>query len=211
MSYIGKIGVSRLDPINMYGLDNAILMIKEKYDPTLVKIETGWERGIDGFYRFEISDFFKDNSYIEELVKICYGSAVDIHLLFENEILLKAYPEFEDLKLYAMYSAQKGTAGYYNPDTNGMVISMGNISDKFEEQIGGILLHEMQHLIQEIEGFAKGGCPKILGKDKYHRLAGEVEARNVCNRNFLTKDEKRRKLRTETQDVPDNRQIIRFK
>ena len=88
------------------------------------------------------------------------------------------------------------------------VISMGRPSDKFEYQIEGVLLHEIQHLIQNIEGFAQGGNPKAIGMRRYLRLAGEVEARNICLRHFLTDDERRRTLRTETQDIEDKDQII---
>ena len=125
--------------------------------------------------------------------------------------ILMAYPEFETLTLYVMYSPKAGTAGYYNPETNGMVISMGTPKAEFSYQIEGVLLHEIQHLIQEIEGFSKGGSPKAIGMRRYLRLAGEVEARNICLRHFLTEDERRRTLRTQTQDVPDRKQIIRFK
>lgn len=48
------------------------------------------------------------------------------------------------------------------------------------------------------------------GMRRYLRLAGEVEARNICLRHFLSDDERRRTLRTETQDVPDSKQIVKF-
>ena len=145
---------------------------------------------------------------IEDYVKPRYGQPVNIRMVLRDDTLLKAYPEFERLTLYAMYSPKRGTAGYYNPATNGMVVSIGNPSDDFQYQIEGVLLHEIQHLIQEIERFAKGGDPKTLGRSRYHRLAGEVEARNICARHFLSQEDRRRTLRTETQDVPDLKQII---
>ena len=208
MSYIGKIGVSRLDSDNLFDLSLAIGMFKENVDPTIIKVKTGWEYGVDGLWRYEIMDPFLASSTIEDYVKPRYGQLVNIRMILRDDTILKAYPEFESLTLYAMYSPKRGLAGYYSPATNGMVVSIGNPSDGFQYQIEGVLLHEIQHLIQEIEGFAKGGDPKVLGRRRYHRLAGEVEARNICLRHFMSEEERRRTLRTTTQDVPDVQQII---
>lgn len=211
MSYIGIVGVSRLDPENKFDLNRVEQMAKDGYDPTVIKIQTGWEQGIDGFWRYEIQDPFMETVAIEDYVKPRFGEAINIRMILNDTRILEAYPEFESLTLYAMYSPRKGAAGYYNPTTNGMVVAMGRPCDSFELQIDGVLLHEVQHLIQEIEGFAKGGDPKTLGKRNYVRMAGEVEARNICHRHFLTVEQRRRQLRYETQDVPDEKQIINFK
>ena len=208
MSYIGEKGVSRLNPENLFDLSLAMEMFKDNIDPVIIKIKTGWEYGIDGLWRYEIMDPFLASLNIEDYVKPRYGLPVNIRMILRDDTILKAYPEFESLTLYAMYSPKRGTAGYYNPATNGMVVSIGNPSDDFQYQIEGVLLHEIQHLIQEIEGFAKGGDPKTLGRRRYHRLAGEVEARNICARHFLSEEDRKRILRTATQDVPDIKQII---
>lgn len=208
MSYIGLIGVSILDPENRFNFDRAEQMVKEDFDPTVIKIQTGWEQGIDNFWRYEIPDPFMESDVIEDYVKPRFGEPINIRMILKDALILKAYPQLGDLTLYAMYSPRKGTAGYYNPATRGMVVSMGSPSDIFDYRIEGVLLHEVQHLIQEIEGFAKGGDPKAIGRRRYHCLAGEVEAHNICRRHFLTEEERRRTLRTETQDVPDSKQII---
>lgn len=210
MSYIGLIGVSNLDTENRFGFDKAEQMVKDGFDATVIKIQTGWEKGIDGFWRYEIPDPFVESAVIEDYVKPRFGESINIRMILKDALILKAYPQLENLTLYAMYSPRKGTAGYYNPDTGGMVVSMGFPSDLFDYRIEGVLLHEIQHLIQEIEGFAKGGDPKAIGRRRYHCLSGEVEARNICHRYSLTEEERRRMLRTETQDVPDSKQIISF-
>ena len=210
MSYIGLIGVSNLDPESRFGFDRAEQMVRKGFDLTVIKIQTGWEQGIDGFWRYEIPDPFMESDVIEDYVKPRFGESINIRMLLKDALILKAYPQLENLTLYAMYSPRKGTAGYYNPATRGMVVSMGSPSDIFDYRIEGVLLHEVQHLIQEIEGFAKGGDPKAIGRRRYHCLAGEVEARNICHRHFLTEEERRRVLRTMTQDVPDSKQIVSF-
>lgn len=45
---------------------------------------------------------------------------------------------------------------------------------------------------------------------QYHRLAGEVEARNVQTRMNYTPEQRRASPPWETQDVPDEQQIVRF-
>jgi hypothetical protein len=46
-------------------------------------------------------------------------------------------------------------------------------------------------------------------EDAYRRTSGEVEARNVEVRKDFTPDQRRRKAPWETQDIPDERQIVR--
>lgn len=210
MSFIGEVGVSRLDPEGLFNLSQAKEMLEKEISPVTIKSRTGWEKGVDDKWRYEIGDPFLDTAAIEDYVKPRFGEPVSIGMIVKDKTILEAYPEFEELTLYVMYSHRKGTAGYYNPATNGMVLSMGSPDDAFEYQIEGVLLHEVQHLIQQIEGFAKGGDPKAVGRRRYHRLAGEVEARNVCARHSLTQDERRLSLRTLTQDVPDQDQIISY-
>ena len=96
-----------------------------------------------------------------------------------------------------------------NPLSYGMMISMGTLNSPFQYQTEGVLLHEVQHLIQEEEDFARGGNLS-QGRRRYLRMAGEVEARNVCIRHSMSSEQRRSSLRTDTQDVPDAEQIIVF-
>lgn len=50
------------------------------------------------------------------------------------------------------------------------------------------LTHELQHLIQEKEGFAKGGS---YNNESYRNLAGEVEARLAGKRSWLSNEERK--------------------
>ena len=86
---------------------------------------------------------------------------------------------------------------------------MGTANSPFQCQTEGVLLHEVQHLIQEEEDFARGGNLS-QGRRRYLRLAGEGEARNVCIRHPMSLEHRRSSLRTDTQDVLDAEQIIKF-
>ena len=111
--------------------------------------------------------------------------------------------------LYARYTPTNKFSGYFNPLSYGMMICMGTLNSPFQYQTEGVLLHEVQHLIQEEEDFARGG-DLSQGRRRYLRMAGEVEARNVCIRHSMSPEHRRSSLRTDTQDVPDAEQIIKF-
>ena len=50
------------------------------------------------------------------------------------------------------------------------------------KQAKSTLYHEIQHAIQDIEGFAYGEHLSMYSKDNYRLRHGEVEARNIQER-----------------------------
>ena len=214
MSFIGIKGAERLDGSNpTLGLvssqQEAVAMLRKGDAMQLIKQATGWETGVDGKWRYEIADPFHTTIEIEDHLKRHFGEPLDICHCMKETSLLIAYPAFSRLRLFALYSPTQRIAGYFDSINYGMVVCMGRTSSPFEYQTEGVLLHEVQHLIQEEENFARGGSASE-GRNIYQRLAGEVEACNVCHRHTLTSEERRTTLRTATQDVPDNKQIIRI-
>ena len=113
--------------------------------------------------------------------------------------LYEAYPELADIVVrYARMDDAAGRAVYGDGEREILI----NINLEGEwEKIYSILLHEIQHHIQDIEGFAKGGNPayarrliikrasmgdvgamamrEFSDSELYNRLAGEIEAHNV--------------------------------
>lgn len=88
-----------------------------------------------------------------------------------------------------------GDKGYYDPVKK--EIGLSEIADK------STLMHEIQHAIQDIEGFAKGSN---TNNKKYALSHGEAEARNVQNRLDLNK--KGRAHPHETFDVNPNETFV---
>tara|TARA_R110000822_G_scaffold25557_1_gene77343 strand:- start:44 stop:1108 length:1065 start_codon:yes stop_codon:yes gene_type:complete len=75
------------------------------------------------------------------------------------------------------------------------------------------VLHEAQHNIQDIEGFAQGGAAPNKSKKslaKYKRLAGEAEAYNVEARKDLTRRQRKSQPPWETLDVPEEELLVRM-
>lgn len=215
MSYIGIIGAGRLDKADsslflLEAKEKAVSLLQNGIGMDKAKRMTGWETGVDGKWRYEVDDPFHTTAEIEDYMKRHYGESIDIRFCMKNTLLLTAYPEFERLRLFCRYTPADKFMGYFDPKRYGMVVCMGTAGSPFKYQTEGVLLHEVQHLIQEAEGFARGGDAK-RGRGRYLRLAGEVEARNVCARHFLSLEQRLSTLRTETQDVPDGEQIVTWR
>jgi len=132
--------------------------------------KTGWHRGADGLWRFNISD--KDAALrLENLHKNSWKSPVsgrDIDSygikwdfsgkkqtlgdILKHDELFKQYPELRDMEVKPTPIFDMTTKGAYNPDTNTLHLAGGEAGDFMS-----VLLHEVQHSIQKREGFARGG------------------------------------------------------
>lgn len=135
---------------------------------------TGWFQGADSEWRFEIPDSSAKVNPEGNLMpwNTTLGAVMD------HPKLYAAYPQLHEMRT----EITPGYGGAAMPDR----IQLGS------RTLGGpeIALHEAQHVIQEIEGFAKGGAPREyagarhneLARENYLNLAGETEARNVADR-----------------------------
>lgn len=75
--------------------------------------------------------------------------------LLDHSELYKNYPDIADIKV-TLDSTRKAGSGSFNPQTNTITISGNPFSQK------DLFLHEVQHAIQQIEGFASGGNPNNM-------------------------------------------------
>lgn len=117
----------------------------------------------------------------------------------------RAYPELQNIRVVHDESfSARDVGGYYNKADNAIHIN-ARLGGVFFERA---LPHELQHVIQGIEGFADGGSPERHGQAQYHRLAGEVESRNVERRLHMTDKERRERLLSDTEDVAREDQIF---
>ena len=170
---------------NVGKLDQAKAMLEKGADEVEIWQKTGWFKDKDGAWKFEIGDSkarpnpnFKSGGKLGELL--------------EHEELFKAYPELKDISVKKINDEGGEKLGYYDP--NKKEIAINNIGDK------STLMHEVQHAIQEIEGFAKGSGAK---GENYRLSHGEAEARNVQNRLNLG-DKFRAKIVKDNNPVGDD-------
>lgn len=159
---------------NVGKLDQAKAMLEKGADEVEIWQKTGWFKDeIDGKWKFEI------NPRGGELKPNPPSNTV-LYNVLNDEKLYEAYPQ---LQLYKVE-----IAGEYNPaalktigSANGGFIPSQKtfIINENATDFKSTLYHEIQHAIQEIEGFSPGASSK---NDKYWLAGGEVEARNVQKR-----------------------------
>lgn len=146
-------------------LSQAEQMLNKGVDPAQVWKETGWGRGPDGKWRFEIPD---------KQAKIDMGAFDDVRSnpdwnpnadtfpmggVLEHKKLYKAYPDAADIQTHFMPdSRMKGASGSYSNAHDRVTLGQGLQKDKAKS----FTLHELQHAIQQREGFASGGSPEGL-------------------------------------------------
>jgi hypothetical protein len=116
------------------------------------RAKTGWFRGVDGKWRFEIDDramTFKPGHTPAELnedVVYRIGDVIDHPALFEQ------YPDLQDINFRVTDAG--GAGGYWDWRNNLIVVSKDE--PKTEAVYLDTLVHELQHAVQTWEGFANG-------------------------------------------------------
>lgn len=219
--FIGEQGAERADhaeevTTRLDNLSVAREMEVAKKDAKAIKLATGWERGADGKWRYEIPDLkyfgkgdagykkargkqpwskeldglsdrifdgeelseseyqrFDELSQEEEKFKTDYLNREKPHLAdwVENDELFKAYPDLKRVKLVFTDQLPANMGGSYNERDHTIVVNTNYVGD-----IASVLAHEVQHAIQKIEGFARGGNPESM-QERFDAAKEEWRAR----------------------------------
>ena len=100
------------------------------------------------------------------------GSATSARLsdYIQHDELFEQYPQLRDARL-VFEDMEDGKQGSYNPDTNTITLSESLQNSERDDA----LVHEIQHAIQEAEGFARGASPQYWARREYESgdLVGE--------------------------------------
>ena len=177
----------------------SLLQTNEKENARKIKLATGWERGADGKWRYEVEDFeidpkglarrnrlwsnlswgkeydalsdklfdgvelteeeaarFDELSEKAEELRATY-EANDVRYLddyVKDENLFKAYPELKQIRVEIYNTPTSNTGGNYYESQN-LIRVNESVLDRADFR--SILAHEVQHTVQSIEGFARGG------------------------------------------------------
>ena len=230
---VGEQGAGALDAAEevTVRLDNLAIarqMEESGKDAKAIKLATGWERGADGKWRYEIMDeHFTELFYDTDHKKRNGITLEDAIKGGKDSALLKAYPELAKWRVqFTVRGKKQKAAGFCDYDKKRIVISeyLDSYYDERDsyfntespqKSVEAVFLHELQHAIQHIEGFAEGGNVEQFENEgqesaegKYKALAGEVEARNVQERITLTEQQRRETLLAATEDVAREDQIF---
>lgn len=140
-------------------------MEEKKKDAKAIKMATGWERGADGKWRYEMPDAkIKDTMDVggghivkryEDDMLWNGGKLFDV---IDASELFKAYPQLKGVRIDTdSIMNDMPSHGEYDSKTNTITIHADEL-----KYMNDILNHEIQHAIQDIEGFAKGGSPRLV-------------------------------------------------
>lgn len=163
--FIGERGASRLDraqeaTIRMDNLSVARDMETAGKDAKAIKLATGWERGADGKWRYEIDDSRSTFSPKENAI---LSEVLDYPELFD------AYPDLKNVRVMVTDKLGDGNLGGYSHNDNIIVISERSRDKRT------VLMHEIQHVVQRIEGFAKGGGRSAFESDFIRKIRSPRE------------------------------------
>lgn len=185
--FAGEKGAAEADKadeqtIRMDNLDVAKQMEEEKKDAKIIKMATGWEKGVDGKWRYEMPD-----AKIKDTIDVGGGNIVK---RFEEDMLwtdgkledavdapklFEAYPQLKNIKIHTdAVMNDMSSNGEYNPQTKTITIHADEL-----KYLNSILNHEIQHVIQREEGFAHGGTPEQVERD-FNAAKAEWKARSYA-------------------------------
>lgn len=135
---------------NLDDLKRAREMHSRDADEQEIWRETGWLLGRDNKWRFEIPD---------DLDKITFTAlekdeTCSLGEVYDNPKLYEAYPVLKDMRVRLSSDLPDDTSGRFNLD--GITLNQKKLKDS-PKQVKETLVHEIQHAIQQEEGFASGG------------------------------------------------------
>jgi hypothetical protein len=182
--FAGK-GAKTADVVKMAQAEK---MLSSGVDPASVWKQTGWANGADGKMRFEISDNSANPlSQTKDKVAVDYlqmGGGLSMYpskigKALDHANLYSGYPELADIRTSLMNVKKNGA--YSKNDGHGEIIETSFAHNKNgflddPQDAKSTTLHELQHAIQQREGFAKGGSPESFVQQKDAELARDALA-----------------------------------
>lgn len=185
--FAGEKGAAEADKaeeqtIRMDNLDVAKQMEEAKKDAKVIKMATGWEKGVDGKWRYEMPD-----AKIKDTLDVGGGNIVKrneedmlwnggkLEKAIDAPELFKLYPQLKDVRINTdAIMNDMPSNGEYNPQTKTITIHADEL-----KYLNSILNHEIQHVIQREEGFAHGGTPEQVERD-FNAAKAEWKARSYA-------------------------------
>lgn len=231
-------GGTRAVQADLQALERAQALERQGVDAKTIRKDTGWFRGADQQWRFEIDDsgmaysrwgdlrredraeyerfrelegrFISGTLTEQDLAELRglideghgTGRAEESGLLkladfIQHDELFENYPQLKNTTL-AFVDLRNGARGQYDPTMD--VIALDR---SLRGEPEDVLIHEIQHAIQQKEGFAGGSSPEYWksrrtggGEDRtaaelYQNTAGEIEARDAAARRTLSAEQRR--------------------
>tara|TARA_R100001510_G_scaffold10541_1_gene8090 strand:+ start:871 stop:4737 length:3867 start_codon:yes stop_codon:yes gene_type:complete len=178
---------------------------------TKVYNQTGWYiNPSDNQWRYEISDKpakidFKNfqgkellnqrqitgSELFDEIQTLADNKSIDVSLtdFFKHEELYRRYPHLKRMRItFEADSAENASLGSYHRDKNLITINPAKVDLK-DKRFKEILMHEIQHSIQEYEGFIPGASaqriPFELTEKHAKTLTSALEDARITRKELL--------------------------
>lgn len=175
-------------------------MLKNNESNDSIFKETKFYVGTDGKLKTEISDEMFDLK-IKDNIKS--GQVYKMEDFIDDDYLFAFYPELKDYEIkitnydegfmintikYVINGFKKSNPnGSYDSTTKTVFLNENRNTEKALKQT---LIHEIQHAIQDIEGF-ENGASSLLSKEKYIKSNGENEAKLTSKRLEYDKEDRK--------------------
>lgn len=136
--FAGEKGMARADAADggarLANLEVAKKMERASYGAATIKMATGWERGADGKWRYEIPDGkIRENL---TLTKEMHGSelrySAKLGNLLDSPETFSAYPELKDLTVYFLDEIDERFGGYFDVNNKEIVLRKEYLTDNEE-------------------------------------------------------------------------------
>ena len=157
--------------------NKALSMSKVDVNNETIRKTTNWYQDKNGDWKFEFSD--KDMSL--KHIKYQENKVYKLGDILEHDTLFMLYPELAN---YDVEFTNMKPLGRYSKITKQIKLNSKLLNRKLSTE--GTLIHEIQHAIQDIEGFENGFTSK-LSKEYYYNRLGEIEATDTKQRFFEEK------------------------
>ena len=140
-----------------------------------IKMATGWERGADGLWRYEIQD-----AKLVDLSRLEVGVTYRLpDVISEGKEILSAYPSIGEYT-FLLEDMDPLTYGYFDDSQKHISLNSLFKSGKIKKDPNATFVHELQHLIQDIEGFEPGSSPDFI-EESWSDMIRTIESAENAN------------------------------
>lgn len=157
-------------------LGKAQEMLKNGKTEYSVWRETGWFKGLDGNWKKEVFPHVKDilkDDFVNKIKnnETKYNVLYKFDKIFKPETkLLEKYKVLKDYRLMFIDDYKK-SEGSFNPASDIIRVNLAKL--KGINEIGSVILHELQHAVQMQEGFVNGSNSDSFLEDGYKQISKE--------------------------------------
>jgi len=155
---IGEMGAQYSQQVNDF-LNTAKALEKQGKTPEEILMATGWSRAVTGDWKYTLVAPMSTLN-VGKLTKVTQGNSESLPLgvLLDYPKLYEAYPQLKGYEVIFQNNPADRSIGTSSGEI--ITINLANIPTLY--QMNMVLQHELQHAVQNIEGWQMGGSPDTV-------------------------------------------------